>query len=453
MGFDKIYKQEIAVNTILNGLSKNTLSQSLLFYGEPFSGKLTTALSLAKALNCPNTSNPYFCDECKVCDKIERFSYPDVFVIDSDIYYIKLKQIVNLIGLVNFDIVKKRLSVILNRFFSRLTAEYFSLRGSFSGKRLSKNNMIDILSEYQYLINTAKDETDLYKAIDKKVKSKSFLENINLIENFHNLNIIPIQTIKNIMDKMNLSISEGKKKVIIFNGIELMKKEGSNAFLKSIEEPPKNSQIILITSNLNKILPTIKSRCYLIPFSKRSIDDIKKVFSRVYKKDFEKIDVNKLNDIFSDYPQIIYKEYFFMTINMLSDYVINSHKTYSGLMIITDYSNKINDIIKSGSRKDIFIIKQVYQDIIHIIKLYKKGYHIDSMFSKYLTFLTGFEEDKLNKSINTIMRFFSSYDNHSLERYLEKSEENFNYIFYNNVEIDMGMTEYLVNLTKNLIKS
>jgi DNA polymerase III delta prime subunit len=327
-------------------------------------------------------------------------------------------------------------------------ADFFNLKGSVHGKKLSKNSMLEILDNYQHLINSANNETELLKSIDKKVKSKTFLENINFIESFQNLNNIPVQTIKMLMEKMNLTLSEGKKKVFIFNGIELMKKEGSNAFLKSIEEPPRNTQIILITANLNSILQTIKSRCYLIPFMKRDIDDIKKVFGIVFNKNFDKIDKKKLDDIFSDYSQIIYKKYFFTTINMLSDCVTNIEKKYKILNIITDYSNVINTTIKNSSRQDIFIIKQIFLDIIHLIKMSKNGYDFKNFLDKYMLFLTKFEEEKLYNSFNNILKYFIKYDYHTLSILTELVNKNLNYVFYNNVEIDMTITSYLIRFTK-----
>ncbi len=444
MGFEKIYKQDIAMNTIINGLRNNTLSQSLLFHGKPFSGKLTTALSIAKAMNCINTKNDDYCDNCKICRKIDRFSYPDVFVIDSDSYYPKFKQLVNIVGEVDFELIKEKIIIYLHRFISRLVADFFNIKGSVQGKRLSKNSMIEILDNYQQLINSSKNEKELLKSIDKKVKSKTFLENISLIENFHNLNNIPLQTIKMLMEKMNLTLSEGKKKVFIFNGIELMKKEGSNAFLKSIEEPPKNTQIILITTNLNNILQTIKSRCYLIPFMNRNIDDIKKVFGIVYNKNFEKIDNNKLNDIYSDYPQLIYKKYFISTINMLSKCVANIEKKYKALNTIMEYSSIINKTIKSSSKQDIFIIKQIFLDIINIIKMSKNGYDFKNYIDNYLLFMTKFEEEKLYSSLSNITKYFIRYDFYTLSLLTKRVNDNFNYVFYNNVEIDMTLTNYLI---------
>lgn len=66
-------------------------------------------------------------------------------------------------------------------------------------------------------------------------------------------------------------------KVYIINNSEKMTKEAQNCLLKTLEEPPEYITIILITSNENLILNTIKSRCMKINFQKISTEEIKQV--------------------------------------------------------------------------------------------------------------------------------------------------------------------------------
>ena len=64
------------------------------------------------------------------------------------------------------------------------------------------------------------------------------------------------------------------KKVYIINDSDLMTTEAQNCLLKTLEEPPEYAVIILILSNENKLLNTIKSRCTKINFNKLSQDEI-----------------------------------------------------------------------------------------------------------------------------------------------------------------------------------
>lgn len=90
-------------------------------------------------------------------------------------------------------------------------------------------------------------------------------------------NSIKIEQIR----KMNKSILEkpivSPKKVYIINDSELMTKEAGNSLLKTLEEPPEYVCIILITSNENIFLNTIKSRCVKIKFNKLNESELRKV--------------------------------------------------------------------------------------------------------------------------------------------------------------------------------
>ena len=77
---------------------------------------------------------------------------------------------------------------------------------------------------------------------------------------------IGIDTIRDLKREARFKLYEGKKKVFIISQAEAMRPEAANALLKLLEEPPDNLMLILITSHLHRILPTIRSRCQLIYF-------------------------------------------------------------------------------------------------------------------------------------------------------------------------------------------
>ena len=68
----------------------------------------------------------------------------------------------------------------------------------------------------------------------------------------------------------------GGKRIFIIEEAEKMNEEASNSLLKILEEPPAFSHIILITPNPFRIIPTIKSRCRIVPFSSIPREDIQK---------------------------------------------------------------------------------------------------------------------------------------------------------------------------------
>lgn len=105
-------------------------------------------------------------------------------------------------------------------------------------------------------------------------------------------NSIKIEEIRLMQSKIAEKPIISNKKVYIINDSEKMTKEAQNCLLKTLEEPPEYITIILITSNENMILNTIKSRCTKIVFNK--IED--EILSKYLKENckFENITKNML---------------------------------------------------------------------------------------------------------------------------------------------------------------
>lgn len=77
-----------------------------------------------------------------------------------------------------------------------------------------------------------------------------------------------------IRPKAFLKPNEGRKTVIIMTGIETMRKEAANAFLKLLEEPSEDLIFLLTTSNTEALLPTIISRCQHIQLTPLKTQEI-----------------------------------------------------------------------------------------------------------------------------------------------------------------------------------
>ena len=78
--------------------------------------------------------------------------------------------------------------------------------------------------------------------------------------------VIRIDQIKEVIKKSHYKPYEAENKFFIIDGAETMNMESGNSFLKTLEEPLPNNYIILICHNINKVLPTIFSRCIKVEF-------------------------------------------------------------------------------------------------------------------------------------------------------------------------------------------
>lgn len=107
--------------------------------------------------------------------------------------------------------------------------------------------------------------------------------NTNNNANFNLINeegkAIKIEQIRNIQVKIAEKPINSEYKVYLINDAELMTVEAQNCLLKTLEEPPEYIVIILITSNENKVLNTIKSRCMKLYFNNLTNDEVKKILT------------------------------------------------------------------------------------------------------------------------------------------------------------------------------
>ncbi len=69
---------------------------------------------------------------------------------------------------------------------------------------------------------------------------------------------------EDIAPKFHLTPYQGPRSIFILTGVETMRKEAANSFLKVLEEPPPNVVFILVTDRFNGLLPTIVSRCQVL---------------------------------------------------------------------------------------------------------------------------------------------------------------------------------------------
>ena len=100
-------------------------------------------------------------------------------------------------------------------------------------------------------------------------KRKAFFKNIS------------IEDVRKLQSYCSLSIADGGKRIIIIDTADDLNKSSSNALLKLLEEPPKNTVFLLISHQPNLLLPTIKSRCQKLSFSNLDQTDLGAVLTAI----------------------------------------------------------------------------------------------------------------------------------------------------------------------------
>jgi len=203
---NKIKGQERASQLLRNALASGREQGSFLFYGPNGVGKFSKALEFAMILGC-TAEGQKPCRVCNSCKKFLAFSHPDLTYI--------------------FPTPNLK----------------FQPDGTIGESKY--------LKEYSaYLQNK----------IDSPYKRFFFSAGT----------LIRIDAVHMLFHRLNMSASESKYKVCIIEDVHLMNQNAANAFLKILEEPPKNCIIILTTEQKESLLPTIISRCKGVPFVKLS---------------------------------------------------------------------------------------------------------------------------------------------------------------------------------------
>lgn len=83
-----------------------------------------------------------------------------------------------------------------------------------------------------------------------------------------------VDDIRNLVDQVRFAPQLGEYKVYVIDEVHMLSTAAFNAFLKTLEEPPKHAKFILATTEKHKIIPTILSRCQVFNFNRIKTDDI-----------------------------------------------------------------------------------------------------------------------------------------------------------------------------------
>jgi len=84
-----------------------------------------------------------------------------------------------------------------------------------------------------------------------------------------------VDDIRKLIEQVRIPPQVGNYKVYIIDEVHMLSTAAFNAFLKTLEEPPKHAIFILATTEKHKIIPTILSRCQIFDFKRITISDIR----------------------------------------------------------------------------------------------------------------------------------------------------------------------------------
>ncbi len=199
--------------------------------------------------------------------------------------------------------------------------------------------------------------------------------------------VIKIDMIRDLQRKLQYGKYEAKFKFCIIDETEKLRVEAANALLKTLEEPARDTVIILVTSKINMLLPTIVSRCQKLRFNPLKDADITGELIRRYALGGDEAQVISAF-LQGSFAKIEYSD--FSKIIQLRRELVKRVKEASlnNLAGIISFSNEL-----SGSDKEL---------LVQTIEIIKTFYRDAAMLQ------TGLKDDLINKDIvKDIMRISS----------------------------------------------
>ena len=163
-------------------------------------------------------------------------------------------------------------SAITNTLSRAIKDNYLAQSFLFCGPRgVGKTTCARILAKTINCDNISEDVS----ACDSCESCSSFNENHSF--NIHELDAASnnsVDDIRSLVDQVRFAPQVGEYSIYIIDEVHMLSSSAFNAFLKTLEEPPKHAIFILATTEKHKIIPTILSRCQIFDFKSIGMKDI-----------------------------------------------------------------------------------------------------------------------------------------------------------------------------------
>lgn len=267
--FENIIGQDSVINLLKSDITNNTYSNSIIFYGPSYSGKLTSALEFTRIINCKNDgSSTCTCDSCR---RINALTFEGLLFLSRRNFYYTLFEYISLYknqkdGF-SFNMIGKIIKLIampLQNFLTKGVSNESEINKVI--KNSEKINDIIVKNEYT--------SVDLEELLKYAIRVSSLYKTKN----------IPIQVMRNMLDWTYIAHPDIKK-VVVIDSVDFLEESSRNILLKRVEEPSDNLFFILLAENKNKIIATILSRCRTYFFRPLQSNIVTTILGKTFNED------------------------------------------------------------------------------------------------------------------------------------------------------------------------
>lgn len=289
--FENIIGQNSIVQTLQQELETHSFPSAALFYGSSFSGKLSTALEVARVLTC-GRKGEWSCS-CPACRKQRLLIHPNTI----------------LLGWRYFDLEIAAAADVLRR-TRQLSAQYMFVRAVrkltrrfdpilWEGEEAKIRRIESVLVEIEEHLDTFEPGAAgeqvincdrLEQRLERIVALSQTLSKALSSDN------VPINQLRRASSWLHMTALAGTvaesrftsgTKTVILESADKMYDASSNYLLKLLEEPPAGSCLILITTRRSAIIPTVRSRLRSYLFVERSEQQQVEVLKRIFHEQSE----------------------------------------------------------------------------------------------------------------------------------------------------------------------
>jgi len=246
-----------------------------------------------------------------------------------------------------------------------------------------------------------------------------------------------VDDIRNLIEQVRYAPQSGKFKVYIIDEVHMLSNAAFNAFLKTLEEPPSYAIFILATTEKNKVIPTILSRCQIHDFNRIEIDDIKNRLKKISELEGVSTEDDALHIIAQKSDGALRDA--LSILDLMITYSTEKKITYENVILNLnildyDYFFKITDFILKNDSSSCFLI------LDEILKLGFESKHFITGLAEHFRNLLLCKDESVSKLIEVSDGIQTKYS--------KQSEQISNEITFNALDI-LNSFDINYNLSSN----
>ncbi len=290
--FENILFQERVVNNLSQLITSSKVPQSMLFYGAPYSGKLSAAAEFARVISCKTPTAPWSCT-CVSCNQNRYLLSPYVIMVGSRYFY----REIHACGACLMSEDREPLRFLFLRAVRKLVRRFDGMLWQDDKKYTQAIKILEKLDEALDALAPTRGSLD---AEQRKSLIEAVYPMCDSLTDLLPQDGINSAMIRHLSYWAHTADSQSPK-VIIIESAEMLNETSRNSLLKILEEPPKDVYFILISDQSQSIIPTLRSRLREVEFFSRGANEAL-ILERLFR--IKDAATTSLSDFFLNYAPL-----------------------------------------------------------------------------------------------------------------------------------------------------